>query len=130
MQDRVRPSTLLVYHTAAFAAKKEGDPKQHEHKVDVPIVAHLWRIRLTVAKPVLPSVVNTQRYCVLQVLGRHGHLVQFNAAGRQIARDHGWALVDFEVMSHWFAEPKVCFFAIACLTVATQRMKHRGRSTS
>lgn len=42
-----------------------------------------------------------------QVLGRHGHLVQLNAAGRQVAADRGWALVDFEAMAHWFAQPKV-----------------------
>lgn len=47
--------------------------------------------------------------CLLtQVLGRHGHLVQVNAAGRQVAADRGWALVDFEAMAQWYAQPKVC----------------------
>lgn len=33
MQERAGPETLLVYHTAAFAAKLDDDPKQHVHKV-------------------------------------------------------------------------------------------------
>ena len=47
-------------------------------------------------------------YLSTQVLGRHGHLVQVNAAGRQVAADRGWALVDFEAMAQWYAQPKVC----------------------
>ena len=47
------------------------------------------------------------RNCTAQVLGRHGHLVQMNAAGRQVAAERGWALVDFEAMAQWYAQPKV-----------------------
>ena len=33
LQERASTSTLLVYHTTAFAAKDDADPKQHTHKV-------------------------------------------------------------------------------------------------
>lgn len=44
---------------------------------------------------------------VAQYLGRHGHLVQWNASGRQAAAERGWSLVDFEAMAQWFAQPQV-----------------------
>ena len=41
--------------------------------------------------------------------GRHGHVVQLNAAGRQIIGERGgrWSMVDLEPMAQWFAHPKV-----------------------
>ena len=33
LQERASPSTLLVYHTTALAAKDKADPKQHSNMV-------------------------------------------------------------------------------------------------
>jgi hypothetical protein len=35
------------------------------------------------------------------------HLVQFNAAARQVAMERGWTIVDYEHMSGGFANPMV-----------------------
>ena len=54
------------------------------------------------------ALMHASLYLSPQVLGRHGHLVQVNAAGRQVAADRGWAMVDFEAMALWYVQPKVC----------------------
>lgn len=42
----------------------------------------------------------------IEMMGRHGQLVQMNASGRQVAAERGWSLVDLEAMAQWFAEPQ------------------------